>query len=65
MMNTWKNSKTMLLFSALFFVQTITFYIYENYKLALIMLVGAVIELICGVLERKRELKAAFEGDEK
>ncbi|MCR5557236.1 MAG: hypothetical protein K6F75_06725 [Butyrivibrio sp.] len=65
MMNTWKNSKTMLLFSALFFVQTITFYIYENNKLALIMLVGAVIELICGVLERKRELKAAFEGDEK
>lgn len=60
MMNTWKNSKTMLLFSALFFIQTITFFIYENNKLALVMLAGALIELICGILERIKRTEDSF-----
>ena len=58
MMNTWKRGKTMILFGVIFLIQAATFWFFGQHKLALVILACAIIDLICGIIERNRENKA-------
>lgn len=59
MMNTWKKSRTILLFGALFMLQAIIYFFCENYKIALVMLAVAVLDMLCGIIERNNEVKVS------